>query len=212
MQAKSDINPFYLIGYGGLAREVLGWLTVEKHDLLHRFAGFLVTNDSRSDALHHGYPVKHIDDITGGFSYLLTVSSPEAKEKITSQLSKRSDAKAESFVSSSTLIGLNVQFGRGVIVNPRSSISSDATIGDFTLINCNNGIAHDVSIGHYCSVLGSASLNGNVIIGNKVTIGSGAIIHPGIKVGDGSIVGMGAVVFRNVQPGTTVIGNPARKF
>lgn len=212
MQEKLSTKPFYLIGYGGLAREVLGWLVAEKHALLQRFAGFLITNDSRTDALHHGYPVKHIDDIAGGFSYLLTVASPQAKEGIVSLLSLKCDAEVESFVSSSTLIGLNVKFGKGVIVNPRSSISSDATIGDFALINCNTGIAHDVAIGHYCSVLGSASLNGNVTIGDKVTIGSGAIIYPGVNVGDGATVAMGAVVFKTVQPGITVVGNPAKKF
>jgi maltose O-acetyltransferase len=49
-----------------------------------------------------------------------------------------------------------------------------------------------------------------VEIGANVWIGGGAILLGGIRIGDGAIIGAGAVVTRDVQPGTTVIGNPAR--
>ena len=43
-----------------------------------------------------------------------------------------------------------------------------------------------------------------------VWIGGGAIVLPGVSIGDDAIVGAGSVVTRNVPPGTTVVGNPAR--
>ena len=49
-----------------------------------------------------------------------------------------------------------------------------------------------------------------VHVGRNAWIGGGAIILPGVTVGDGSIVGAGAVVTRDVAPGATVAGNPAR--
>lgn len=49
-----------------------------------------------------------------------------------------------------------------------------------------------------------------VTIGRNVWIGGGALILPGITMGDDAIVGAGAVVTRDVAPGTTVAGNPAR--
>ena len=48
-------------------------------------------------------------------------------------------------------------------------------------------------------------------IGRNVWIGGAAIILPGIVVEDDAIIGAGAVVTRNVPPGTTVAGNPARQ-
>lgn len=51
-----------------------------------------------------------------------------------------------------------------------------------------------------------------VRIGENVWIGGGAIILPGVTVGDDAIVGAGAVVTRDVAPGTTVAGNPARRL
>lgn len=47
-------------------------------------------------------------------------------------------------------------------------------------------------------------------IGNDVKIFTGATVFGGITVGDGATIGAGAVVSRDVPPGCTVAGNPAR--
>ena len=49
-----------------------------------------------------------------------------------------------------------------------------------------------------------------VRIGSDVWVGGGAIILPGITIGDGAVIGAGSVVTRDVGPGVTVAGNPAR--
>lgn len=49
-----------------------------------------------------------------------------------------------------------------------------------------------------------------VRIGADVWIGGGAVILPGITIGEGAIIGAGSVVTRDVAPGATVAGNPAR--
>ncbi len=49
-----------------------------------------------------------------------------------------------------------------------------------------------------------------VVIGDNVWIGGGAIVLGGVTIGDGAIIAAGSVVTRDVPPGTTVAGNPAR--
>ncbi|MFQ6552505.1 sugar O-acetyltransferase [Aestuariibius insulae] len=49
-----------------------------------------------------------------------------------------------------------------------------------------------------------------VRIGARVWIGGGAILLPGVTIGAGAIVGAGSVVTRDVAPGTTVAGSPAK--
>ena len=49
-----------------------------------------------------------------------------------------------------------------------------------------------------------------VRIGANVWIGGGALLLPGVSVGDDAIIGAGSVVTRDVAPGASVVGNPAR--
>ncbi|MBY6046580.1 sugar O-acetyltransferase [Vannielia litorea] len=49
-----------------------------------------------------------------------------------------------------------------------------------------------------------------VTVGREVWIGGHATLLPGVTVGDGAIIAAGAVVTRDVPPGATVAGVPAR--
>ena len=48
------------------------------------------------------------------------------------------------------------------------------------------------------------------VVERGASIGSGAVILGGVRVGEGALVGAGAVVTRDVSPGATVAGVPAR--
>lgn len=50
------------------------------------------------------------------------------------------------------------------------------------------------------------------LIKKGASIGGNATILPGVVIGEDAMVGAGAVVTRDVEPGTTVVGNPARKL
>jgi acetyltransferase-like isoleucine patch superfamily enzyme len=48
------------------------------------------------------------------------------------------------------------------------------------------------------------------VVERRATLGSGAIVLGGIRIGEGAVVGAGAVVTRDVAPGMSIAGNPAR--
>ncbi|MGV3004497.1 serine O-acetyltransferase [Aerococcus urinaeequi] len=89
--------------------------------------------------------------------------------------------------------------GLGIVINQNAKIQS------------NTKILHGVTIGgsgktrHYDGENIVAP-----IIGKGVLIGSHAQIIGPIIVGDNAIIGAGAVVTKDVPPGATVVGNPAR--
>jgi sugar O-acyltransferase (sialic acid O-acetyltransferase NeuD family) len=82
--------------------------------------------------------------------------------------------------------------GKHVIVLPQSVIHHDSVIGDMTLIGTGVVVAGHVRVGRSCY------------------LGSGSTIKNGVALGDGALVGMAANVIRDVEPGATVVGNPAR--
>jgi len=108
--------------------------------------------------------------------------------------------------------GVNIELGDKVYMNAGCTILDTARVR----IGISSMLGPSVQI--YCAehhkdpALRAAGLEiaKPVTIGENVWIGGGAIILPGITIGNGAIVGAGAVVTKNVAPGATVVGNPAR--
>lgn len=104
----------------------------------------------------------------------------------------------------------NAVIGAGANIMAFAFISSGVKIGEGCLINARANIHHNAVVGEYCEISPAAVLLGDVTLGNFVKVGGGAIILPGIMIADNATIGAGAVVTKNVAPGTTVIGNPAK--
>lgn len=108
--------------------------------------------------------------------------------------------------------GSNISLGHGVFLNFNCVILDvvAVTIGDHTQIGPGVQI---LTADHPRDpeVRKSGLENGREIhIGKNVWIGGGAILLPGVNVGDDAIIAAGAVVTKNVPPGTTVAGVPAK--
>lgn len=65
-----------------------------------------------------------------------------------------------------------------------------------------------------CSAVAPGNMieKSQVYIGKNATLFTGAIVLPGVTVGEGAIIAAGAVVTRDVPPGETWGGVPARKL
>ena len=103
----------------------------------------------------------------------------------------------------------------GLILCGFTTITSNATIGRHFHGNIYSYVAHDCVIGDFVTFAPGVMCNGNVHIEDHAYIGTGAVLRQGkpdkpLKIGAGAIVGMGAVVTRDVPPGVTVVGNPAK--
>ena len=94
-------------------------------------------------------------------------------------------------------------------------VTASARIGVHFQCNIYSYVAHDCVIGDFVTFAPQVCCNGNVHIEYGAYIGTGAILRQGtpdkpLVIGRDSIVGMGAVVTRDVPPGVTVVGNPAK--
>lgn len=108
--------------------------------------------------------------------------------------------------------GYNITLGNGVFMNFNCIILdvNPVHIGDFTQIG--PGVQILTADHPRDPELRKAGLESGrpVYIGKNVWIGGGALILPGVTVGDDAIIGAGSVVTKDVPPGATVVGNPAK--
>jgi sugar O-acyltransferase (sialic acid O-acetyltransferase NeuD family) len=109
----------------------------------------------------------------------------------------------------------DVELGEGSILCPFVTLTSNIRIGRYFHANLYSYVEHDCVIGDYVTFAPGVKCNGNIVIEDHAYIGAGAVIKQGrpgkpLVIGRGAVVGMGAVVTKDIPPGSTVIGNPAR--
>ena len=107
-------------------------------------------------------------------------------------------------------ISRSADLSRNIMIGPQCVVGPAASIGDGVLQNALGSIEHDNQIGAGAFFGTGAILCGHVTIGEGAFVGGGATIQPQRRVGAGATVGTGSVVVRDVAPGLTVVGNPAR--
>lgn len=92
--------------------------------------------------------------------------------------------------------GLQLQHGRGLVVNFQTVIGDDCVLRNTTTIG--NKKLRD---GTYSQA---------PRIGNRVDIGAHAVIIGAVTIGDDAVIGAGAVVVKDVPARAVVAGNPAK--
>ncbi|WP_409931603.1 serine acetyltransferase [Vibrio owensii] len=86
---------------------------------------------------------------------------------------------------------IKLYHGQGLVINPKTIFGNDC------ILRCN-------------TVFGNKSGSGAPVVGDRVNFGANCCIIGGIKIGDDVTVGAGSVVVKDVPPGVTVAGNPAK--
>jgi sugar O-acyltransferase (sialic acid O-acetyltransferase NeuD family) len=109
----------------------------------------------------------------------------------------------------------DVTLAEGAVLSPFVTLTSNIRIGRHFHANIYSYVAHDCVIGDFVTFAPGVKCNGNVVIEDHAYIGTGAVIKQGkpgrpLVIGRGAVVGMGAVVTRDVPPGGTWVGNPAK--
>lgn len=89
-------------------------------------------------------------------------------------------------------------------------VAADAWLGRGVIVNHRAGVDHECRLGDGVHVAPGATLCGCVTLESDVFVGAGAIVLPRLHIGAGAVIGAGATVTRDVGPGETVVGTPAR--
>ena len=83
-------------------------------------------------------------------------------------------------------------------------------LGNHVQINLDCTVGHDTVMEDYVTLAPGVHISGRVKICKGAYVGTGASVIPNVTIGAGATVGAGAVVVRDVPPGETHVGIPAK--
>lgn len=162
---------------------------------------------------------------------MMTSPAPPSEAAPGRQIHPLADVAADVVIGSGTrvwqfaVILSGARIGRDCNICAQVLIEGDVVLGDNVTVKSGvqlwNGtrVGGDVFIGPNATFTNDRHpRSGNrdfdcegIVLDDGCSIGAGAVILPGVTIGHGAVVGAGAVVTRDVAPGATVVGNPARQ-
>lgn len=205
---------FYLLGAGGLARELESWMQNTNFANNYSLKGFIDDDLEALKEYDNDFKIKYTfsdGKLWKEKNILLGIASSEIKEKAYHIL-KNNNSNLLSFSHNFTIIGNNTIIGVGYVLCPFVVISCNVIIGNCVTINSGSQIGHDVRIGDYTSIMANVDIGGGANIGNSVFIGSNAVILPSVKIPDNTRIGAGSVVIKSIKHSGSYFGNPAKKI
>ncbi|MDI1300852.1 MAG: acetyltransferase [bacterium] len=145
---------------------------------------------------------------------VIGIANSGIRAKLADRL-REDGVRAWSVQAANVVIMDDVQVGEGAALSPFVTLTSNIRIGKHFQANLYSYVEHDCVIGDFVTLAPRACINGNTVIEDHAYIGTGAILRQGspgkpLAIGRGAVIGMGAVVTKDVPPGVTVVGNPAR--
>ena len=199
-----------MVGAGGHARVCLEAL----HDSGHEVIGCV----SRDGASVVGLPCPNLgadDDLaaaaaSGRATHAFVAIGDNAARAAAAARCLEAGLPLVNAVSRFAMVSADATLGDGVAVFAGAVLNAHTAVADGAIINTRASVDHDGSVGAFAHVSVGVGLAGGVTVGDRALLGIGAVVLPGCTVGSGAVVGAGAVVIRDVPPGVTVIGVPAR--
>lgn len=196
-----------IIGCGGHASVVASTLISVGHEVV----GFYDDDEQKwGDRIFDRPVIGAIDTLGDSQNFdhaIIAIGNNEVRKQIAERLSLNWITVVHPFA----WVHPEVTLGAGTIVCAGAIVQPGAKVGSHVIVNTKASIDHHCQVGDYVHMAVS-HLAGGASLGEGVFMALGSIVLPRIHVGSWATVGAGALVTKDIAPGVTVVGSPARSI
>ncbi|ABQ68999.1 hypothetical protein HY78_12310 [Rhizorhabdus wittichii DC-6] len=205
-----------IIGSSGFSREVMDVGAAVGYDMF-----CFADSGSNVDELV-GFPV-HDDEpetiaalAADGWHFAIGIGGPRLRKKVAE---KMADCHFPALIHPGATFGVSQRerIGDipGIFIAAGVRMTNNIDLGPHCLLNLNVTVGHDTILEPYSAAMPGVNISGNVHVGEGAYLGTGSsVIHGGndakLLIGAFATIGAGAVVVRDVEPGVTAVGMPAK--
>lgn len=179
-------------------------------------AGFLNDHEALGSFIGHysviGRPERWselADDVQIVFA-LLSVGKMQERTELLEALKVPQDRLA-TLVHPTALLGSSVVVGKGSVVASYVTCQPGSIIGKNSIVRAGANIGHDAKVSDYVDIGPNCTLCGYSSVETGAHIAPNSVIRDNVRVGKFSVLGAGSVALKDIEQGTTWIGNPARR-
>tara|TARA_R110001592_G_scaffold214649_2_gene467617 strand:+ start:5564 stop:6214 length:651 start_codon:yes stop_codon:yes gene_type:complete len=204
-----------IFGKGGFGREVHMLIEqINQCELSWDFAGFFDDSKPKEGSIN-GQPylggLAELNDLKEELCLVIAIGNPATKKYILDRIINESITYPV-LIHPSVLIGDRqfVSIGEGSIICAGSIITVNIEIGKHVILNLACTIGHDTVIRDFCAFMPHVSISGEVIVNKDVYVGTGASIINQVEIGENTTVGAGSVVTKSLPNACVAVGIPAK--
>lgn len=210
------MTDFAVVGAGGFGREAIDiYQNARRAGSSLRLWG--VVDDAPTQALLtelRRREVRYLGSISEAIEegilsrFAIAIGDPADRARVAQQICAYGEPVC--LVDPRSSIADYVDMAGGVIVSAGAIISTNVSLGTHAHVNSGAIVGHDVEVGSGAAISPGAVISGHCMIGDGALIGAGATLLEGVQIGGRAVIGAGACVVRDVPPGSTVKGVPAK--
>jgi sugar O-acyltransferase (sialic acid O-acetyltransferase NeuD family) len=204
MQSKVADGSVAIIGAGGHGAVVGSALLAAGYSI----AGYYDDDDKKLGRdVVGGMVLGPVSELSSGTAKaVIAIGDNRVRERIAASLALEwvTVVHPFSWVDPSASLGPGTVVCAGAVVQPNVAVRSHVILNSGTIVN------HGAVVDHF-SHLSDAHLGAESRVGRGVLLGTGSKVVARVEVGSWATVGAGAVAIRDVRPGVTVVGVPARE-
>lgn len=142
---------------------------------------------------------------------IIALLQPEQRKRFHDRLIAAGEIMT-TLIHPSAIIAPDAVIQDGCLICAGAVIGSECRIRGNSLIGPGSIVDFDAGIGPHAHVGQGASIAQSVTVAEGATLKSGASVKESISIGSWATVGVGSAATADVEPGTTVVGVPARSI